>query len=681
MARGPLVSATRGERRFGLTLKIFGASALVVVLVLGGSLALVSSRATRTADEALSRRLDNTVAVAGRFIEAENDKLASGANVAAQVPTFIAAVAAGDRSSLIDLAGTYRDLLGASYTLITDAEGVLRVRTDRSEAFGDTLGGALIGRALEGRQVKGYVNQADQRLYLAVATPLKNPASNVVRGMLLAAHQVTDSLAQEVKRASGSEIVFYVLDSLSRPVVVASTVPQSSQLANAVAGAVASHAAGEGRGIEARMDGDQLVGRDRALQNPGSPSPLGGYLALRSRREELAALRGTQQTLLLAGLVGLLLALAGSWVVAQRIARPVRALVGVTRRVAEGDYEAKVEVTSRDEVGELASAFQRMVDELKAKQQLVEYLSGGTQGVTRPMYTSAGGAASATVVQQTQQAQGMLQPGATFAGRYEIKGVLGMGGMGVVYRAWDTQLGEPVAIKTLRMDAAQSEPAALERFKQEIRLARKITHRNVVRTHDIGEVDGLYFITMEFVEGQSLKHLIQGRGSLPVNVVLTVGKQLCRALEVAHEQGVIHRDIKPQNLIVEPSGTLKVMDFGIARLAVRTEGMTQAGMAIGTPEYMAPEQLLGAEVDFRADLYAAGAVLFESLTGRTPFVADSPITLVAKQLEESPPSPRSLNGEVPESLAALVLRTLSKDPADRPQSAVELFEALDAVAV
>ncbi|OGU01665.1 MAG: hypothetical protein A2085_06760 [Gemmatimonadetes bacterium GWC2_71_10] len=253
--------------------------------------------------------------------------------------------------------------------------------------------------------------------------------------------------------------------------------------------------------------------------------------------------------------------------------------------------------------------------------------------------------------------------------------------MGVVYRAVDKELGEPVAIKTLKNDAMASDPVLLQRFKDEIRLARKITHRNVVRTHDIGEVEGMYYITMEFAEGQSLKHLITSRGSLPVPVVLTVGKQLCRALEAAHEQGVIHRDIKPQNLIVEPSGTLKVMDFGIARLATRTDGVTQAGMAIGTPEYMAPEQLLGDDVDFRADLYAAGCVLFECLTGRPPFVADSPITLVAKQLEEAPPSPASLNAEVPEPLAQLVLRALSKDRNQRPASAGALFDELDAIAV
>jgi HAMP domain-containing protein/predicted Ser/Thr protein kinase len=674
------VSGTSGGRRFGLTLKIFGATALVVAVVLGGTLAVVSAGATRSADEALGRRLDNTVAVADRFIEAENAKLASGALVAAQIPTFIAAVAKGGTNSLLDLASSYRDMLGASYTLITDNQAVLRARTDYPAEAGQVYDPPLIVQALLGHQGAGYVNQADRRLYLAVATPLKDLASGVVQGALLAAHQVTDSLAREVQGASGSEIVFYLLDTLNHPVVVATTVPRSARLDQAVTAAVGAVGDGGGRDIEARLDGDRFVGRNRLLQNQGSRSPLGGYLALRSRDEELAAFRRTQRTLLFAGIAGLLLALAGSWVVARVIGRPVRTLVGATRRVAAGDYDARVEVATRDEIGELASAFRRMVEELKAKQQLVELLTSGPQAATLPMDTGESGVVPAAARREGGGTSGMLQAGTTFAGRYEIKSILGMGGMGVVYRAWDTQLGDTVAIKTLRTDAMQAEPAALERFKQEIRLARKITHRNVVRTHDIGEVDGLHFITMEFVEGQSLKHLIQARGSLPVNVVLTVGKQLCRALEVAHEQGVIHRDIKPQNLIVEPSGTLKVMDFGIARLATRTRGMTQAGMAIGTPEYMAPEQLMGEEVDFRVDLYATGVVLFESLTGRPPFIAESPVTLVAKQLEESPPSPSDLNREVPKRLAALVLRTLSKDPAGRPQSATELFEALDGIA-
>ncbi|HBZ72135.1 MAG TPA: hypothetical protein DEP35_21360, partial [Deltaproteobacteria bacterium] len=377
----------------------------------------------------------------------------------------------------------------------------------------------------------------------------------------------------------------------------------------------------------------------------------------------------------------LLLALAGAGLGARVIGRPVRSLAEAAHRVAEGDYTAAVEVHTRDEIGDLSESFRRMVEELKAKQQLVEVMTASSSTVTQPIYTPEGGVATPTMARQMEASPGMLRSGHIFARRYEIRGVVGMGGMGVVYRAWDAELGEAVAIKTLKAEALRAEPAALERFKQEIRLARKITHRNVVRTHDFGEVDGVYFITMEFVEGQSLKHLIQTRGSLPINVVLTVGKQLCRALEVAHEQGVIHRDIKPQNIIVEPSGTLKVMDFGIARVAARSEGMTQAGMAVGTPEYMAPEQLLGQDVDFRVDVYAAGAVLYESLTGRTPFVADTPVTLIAKQLEETPPSPQSLNADVPDALAALVLRALNKNRDERPQSATEMYTALDAIAV
>ncbi|HVO35674.1 MAG TPA: HAMP domain-containing protein, partial [Gemmatimonadales bacterium] len=471
------MSDTRRGRRLGLTLKIFGASALVVAVVLGGTIAVVSARATRAADEALHRRLDNTVAVAGSVIEAENAKLASGADVAAQIPTFIAAVQKGGSSSLLDLATSYRDLLGASYTLITDANGMLEARSDRPGAAGVALGDSpLIEPALEGRQVRGYVNQADQRLYLAVTTPL----GRTVQGTLLAAHEITDSLAEEVKAASGSEMVFYLLDSLNRPVVVASTVPRSPRLDSAVARAVAAGGQGD-RDVEAQLDGDLLIGRNRVLQNAGSRSPLGGYLALRSRSEELAAYRTTERTLLLAGIAGLLLALAGAGGVARVIGRPVRSLAEAAHRVAEGDYSAAVEVQTRDEIGDLAISFRRMVEELKAKQQLVQVMAASSSSVTQPFYTPEGGVATETMARQLEASPGMLHSGHIFARRYEIRGVLGMGGMGVVYRAWDAELGEAVAIKTLKTEALQAEPAALERFKQEIRLARKITHRNVVR--------------------------------------------------------------------------------------------------------------------------------------------------------------------------------------------------------
>ena len=292
------------------------------------------------------------------------------------------------------------------------------------------------------------------------------------------------------------------------------------------------------------------------------------------------------------------------------------------------------------------------------------------------MMAASGSAATQRIA--TAQTSSEIRPGSTFAGRYDIKESLGAGGMGVVYRAFDRELQEPVAIKTLKPEALAGGTVALERFKQEIRLARKIAHRNVVRTYDLGEQNGMYYLTMEYVEGTSLKQLIVSRGKLPVPVALTVGKQLCRALEVAHAEGVIHRDIKPQNIVVEPSGFLKVMDFGIARLAnpPQGKGLTEAGVSIGTPDYMSPEQLSGAELDPRSDLYAAGVVLFECLTGKVPFEAETTWALVAKHLEEEPPDPRATNPEVPRPLALVILKAMAKQPADRFATAAEMHDAL-----
>jgi serine/threonine-protein kinase len=438
-------------------------------------------------------------------------------------------------------------------------------------------------------------------------------------------------------------------------------------------------------GVRWRVGDETLVGTVGPL-NTAAGYPVAGYVGLRSRDEELAPFARLRTTIIRAFAVGLALAVLSSLVVAGGITRPVRRLVQATREVADGRYDVPIDARSRDEIGELAGAFRRMVQELKEKQDLVEFLSAGGQTVALTpdqVVQVTRGAAGATARIATQPAD-MLEIGGVLAGRYEIKKVLGAGGMGVVYRAHDRDLDEVVAIKTLKPDVVAADANSLERFKQEIRLARRITHRNVVRTHDLGEVNGVYYITMEYVEGTSLKDLIGKRGRLPVSVTLTVGKQLCRALEVAHEQGVVHRDIKPQNIVVDPTGFLKVMDFGIARHTEGTrlgEGLTQAGTAIGTPEYMAPEQLMGEAVDPRADLYAAGAVLFECVSGRNVFSAPTLMALMAKHLEETPQDPRQLNPEVPESLSRVILRALAKKREERWPSAAELHRALEEIRV
>jgi len=269
--------------------------------------------------------------------------------------------------------------------------------------------------------------------------------------------------------------------------------------------------------------------------------------------------------------------------------------------------------------------------------------------------------------------------GARFAGRYEIKAQLGQGGMGVVYRALDLELGETVAIKVLRSEYLAGNSEALERFKSEIRLARRISHRNVVRTHDLGEIGGLYYITMEYAEGKILADLIRQRGALPPAIVLSVGKQLLRALEVAHEEGIIHRDIKPDNVLVQPDGVVKVMDFGIARRMEGSDGLTRANMVVGTPAYMAPEQLMGEALDARADLYSAGCVLYQCAVGRAPVELTSEGSLMRMLFAEPPAPPHVQVPGFPETLSAVIMRLMARERSERPGTAGEAVGLLEAV--
>jgi len=200
---------------------------------------------------------------------------------------------------------------------------------------------------------------------------------------------------------------------------------------------------------------------------------------------------------------------------------------------------------------------------------------------------------------------------------------------------------------------------AVERLKEETRLARRITHAGVVRIHDLGETDGTYFVTMEYVAGLSLAEVLRRIGRLPAPLVVALGKRLCDALAAAHGQGVIHRDVKPQNLILQPDGTLKVLDFGVARLAERSPGLTRAGVVVGTPAYMAPEQLLDESVDARADVWAAGVVLYEALTGRRPYDAANPIALIARVLTDAPPPTAAVVAGVPPATVTSVRRARS----------------------
>jgi serine/threonine-protein kinase len=231
----------------------------------------------------------------------------------------------------------------------------------------------------------------------------------------------------------------------------------------------------------------------------------------------------------------------------------------------------------------------------------------------------------------------------------------------------------------LRPEIAGMDPQVLERFKTEIRVARRIAHRNVVRTYDFGDAGGIQFITMEFIQGMTLKQLFRSKGALPLGVGLQIAKQSAAGLAAAHEMGVVHRDVKPHNIMLTPQSDVKIMDFGIVRDTTRPaeQGMTQTGIIMGTPDYMSPEQAMGkGDLDHRSDIYSFGVVLYEMFTGAVPFRGDSPLAIALKHIREDPKLPRDLNPRMPPELEAVIQKAMRKAPEARYQKMGELLGEL-----
>jgi formylglycine-generating enzyme required for sulfatase activity/class 3 adenylate cyclase/predicted Ser/Thr protein kinase len=274
--------------------------------------------------------------------------------------------------------------------------------------------------------------------------------------------------------------------------------------------------------------------------------------------------------------------------------------------------------------------------------------------------------------------QAALLPGATptvqstalHLQRYEILARLGVGGMGLVYKARDRETGETVALKVLKAEIAE-QPALIDAFKNELRLARKITHKNVCRIYDFNRTDGVSFISMEFIEGESLRRVLNRFSALSTRTGIKIATQICEGLREAHAQGIVHRDLKPENLMIDTSGNVKLMDFGLAHLVAEV-----STAAVGTPSYMAPEQAQGEQVDLRCDIYSLGLVLFEMFTGSAAFTGETPIAVALKQIQDAPKNPRDLDRSIPDHIAKAILRCLEKDPAKRFQTVEELQAAI-----
>jgi serine/threonine-protein kinase len=545
-------------------------------------------------------------------------------------------------------------------------------------------------------------------VYHAVARPLTSPGGGPLGAMLVGV-RIDDRAAVDLRRVAiagpqkGDPAAHLAL--LSQFRTLGTTFPAAEELDRLLARdpAVLAVRAQVLDGLRSSVLPLQVQGRKYL----GMISPLRGVNALDLEMADvllmpveplLAPFRNLQRAILAVGFAGLFVALGLSLRSARKVTAPLKALAEASEALAKGEPPTALDIQpTQDEVGILTRTFQSMLAELRAKDDLLALLdatrkdpplaSGRRPAPPRPaLGTSANGQQTESTLRagsiQEQAGNGelpaTLQEGGTFAARYRVEAQLGSGGMGVVLKVHDLQLDEEVALKVVRAGLA-SNPAFLEMLKQEIRLARKITHRYVLRTHDFGECDGIPYVTMEYLKGITLRNLLDGRGRLPLPLVLRIARQVAEGLEAAHAVGVVHRDIKPANVLFDVRGDAKIMDFGLAS-PVAALIAREAGNLMGSPRYMSPEQIRGERVDARTDLYALGIMLFELCAGVPPFDSSRINDLLAMHLEARIPSLTDTLPDLSPDLGALVRRLMEKRPEDRPQSAAEVVEILKMLA-
>lgn len=657
----------------GLTQKILLFTSLLVVALVATTIFFTTTQADQLAHLTINDALNNTRDIWDAFQADRYNKLKLGVRVLANDASFKALVETRDPESVSDsLQERGRDL-SADFFIATDPDGIVIARSDRPVSGVEDLSkDPVVMKPLEGEESTTVWDQGG-RLFQAVSVPMT--FRNRLAGVLIAGYAVNEGVVNQIQKLTRSEIACLIVKEGKPPTLFASSLqPREQESLQAALPQLGTSL--KTSPFEVDLGGERHIAVEVPLK-AATGETVGAVMALRSLLQETESFRHFRNSLIGVSLVVMAIALVLAFVVARQITEPVRRLVGLVERARAGSYSGAVTVQTSDEIGTLAQTFNALIADLREKEQLIGFLREGLTGVKGK--SSRDGATVATA----SLPAGSFEKGRIFAARYEILGTIGRGGMGIVYRARDLELDEVVALKALRNDVIKVDPSLLTRFKQEIKLARKITHRNVLRTHDFYEADGVPFISMEYLEGVTLKDLITSKGALPVGVGLRIAKELCQGLEAAHGQGVIHRDIKPQNVLIVPeTGGLKIMDFGIARVSEMKAGeggLTSDGMVMGTPDYISPEQAQGQPADFRSDIYSLGIVFFELFTGLLPFRGDTAMATIMKHIQANPPNPSGLNPKLPEGLDTLILRCIEKDPKSRPQQVRDILNELTAI--
>lgn len=566
------------------------------------------------------------------------------------------------------------------------------------------------GRDRESQTYRGFFKidgGSYQGSYLGVARRLRGHDGEFL-GVMVVANRLDDQAATLLQRQS--MVRLRPSDPASHATLIAggeivgTTAPPGAQkeaLAAWLHGAAgqsalrAGLAEGRSRPIPLMLEGRPQLAMVVGMKGIGADALGVAKLIIIPLDPFLRPFQNLQRVILAVGLAALAMALLLTLSTARSVTAPLARLTAAVGTLAEGGRPDLPHPVRQDEVGALAKGFRVLLSELKAKEDLLSALEGlrktqSSQGVLGSTEATPTGQ---DATEQIRRAPGGetgplkrpagsrkldLQVGDTLSNRYRIDRIVAAGGMGLVMKAHDMDLDEDVALKIIRPELL-GDPAFLEQLKREIKLARRISHRHVLRTHDFGESGGVPFVTMEYLKGTTLRQLLDDRKRLPLSLVLRIGRQAAEGLQAAHAEGVVHRDIKPSNIMFDAQGEVKLMDFGLAA-PVSGRGTDAEGQIFGTPGYMAPEQILGDQVDPRTDLYALGVVMYELATGVAPFQAEDRIGLLRLHMEMDPPDAREANPRLPAEFALLVRALMARAKESRPAAAQEVISLLHQVA-
>ncbi|MBL0211275.1 MAG: protein kinase [Holophagaceae bacterium] len=710
-----------------LAWKFFLRTSVTILVIIGVLVFITSTVADRKARESAGAQMLSASQVVDRTFEQQGKIMDAGLEVFTQYSANLANIEKGDYSSVRDTLLDNLSRLNSQIAVVIRPSGaLLSCTTDGVKQDYNDVGIVQMAMYPDEARKAGYPGPSYRGffkidegkfkgVYHAVARSISTPGGASL-GVMLVGNSLSDEAAKELRFVSlppgrkGDLPPHFGL--LSQFQIQGLTVADASQR-DALQRAIST-----GDGFKAAQAG--VLAGQRSATIPvaleGRPylavlAPLKGVNALDLRIADvvmmplepfLAPFVTIRNVILATGAGGLLLAMIFSLTSSRAVTSPLSALARATAQLAEGERPEIPALNSQDEVGYLTQAFRAMLSELKAKDELLAALEhldpkDGRRGMGAEMESVAQSRVSmsavdvdATIMLATtsqvmrgedpspQRKRVTLKEGEIFAGRYRIENILGKGGMGIVLKAHDQQLDEDVALKIIRPEHDLS-TGFLEQLKQEIKLARKITNKYVLRTHDFGEFEGLPFVSMEYLKGVTLKQLLDDRGSLPIGLVLRIGRQVSEGLEAAHGEGVVHRDIKPLNILFDARGDAKIMDFGLAA-PVAAKGSSAEGQVFGTPRYMSPEQVRGERVDPRTDLYALGVMLFELSTGFPPFEHAVITELLRMHLSTPVPRAKELAPDLPEGFSFLLERLMAKRIEDRPASAMEVVEILKLLA-